>query len=194
MKSRLLPYIAALITVALIASLTLTLTRTPEAFEAPTVPHGMPADFTRVAEEISLQEFLEIAKENGFTVYLPTWLPDDMELTAVWFKYGLYPIAIVVYDSHGEEDPYLAEFSIQIIPTPCLPVTPTEDSIVLEVNGWQVIIKKAHLTVPREIAKFGEYALVADVYIDGVWYSICAPTLTVEEVIAIIQSMKPAEA
>jgi|GEM_PF-1889835 len=204
MRSRVIPFVAALITVALIVSLApvgmRAAKRTTIRYVSPTevsenvldnIPMSKPPDITIVGEEISLQELVEIMEKwDNVTIYLPTQLPDGMELTTIWFKYGVYPIAVVVYDSHGERNPYQAEFGIQIVPT-----GPPDLSLLrelceeygdklIQVNGWWVII---HEKVPSS------YQTVVDVWIDGVWYAIGARTLTVEEVIAIIQSMRPVE-
>ncbi len=211
-RDRAIPFIAALITVVLVMSLGLTSMRIAErtqdevitersqektvtgALDAP--PTFDPVPFVYVADEITLEELVRIAKKwDNVTIYLPTQLPDGMKLTAVWFKYGVYPIAIVVYDSHGEKDPRYSEISIQIVIGYPDFRTLYNESKLTEVNGWPAMIReKVPLRDPKAIARLGNYIAVVDVWIDGSWYSIAAAGLTVEEVMVIVQSMRPIEA
>ena len=72
------------------------------------------------------------------------------------------------------------------------------DTIIMEVNGWPVMIDKhAAISYPARREKYGDYAPLAYVWIwDGkspfyAEYRICAPELTVEELIEVIRSMRP---
>jgi len=70
--------------------------------------------------------------------------------------------------------------------------------IIIEVNGWPVRInKRAWVSPPARRERYGDHAPLAQVWIwDGksrfyADYGICAPELTVEELIEVIRSMRP---
>ena len=199
MKAKLIPFIVALLTVALIASFTLpNCVLTKESPREP--PYYREYDFTRIAEEVSLQELIEYMAEHGATLYLPTQLPDGLEITAVYLKRGPF-VAVIVWDSHGNKDPATAELVMQVSPgePPSLErlkeLYYRKNEYVLEINGWPVAIK---MDVPvmnlRSREKRGETAPVIYVWIDGIRYSIGGDPklLTLGQIEELVQSMRPA--
>ncbi len=224
MSHKVIPFISALLTVVFLFAFTVPLKASPspakvisspgyfeETIQELPPPDFHPiADFTRVAERVSLQELINYMAEHGMTLYLPTQLPNGLKLTAVWLKDGPF-VAMIVYDRHAETDPYLAELVIELYPTPLTAYggrSELEKHLkevygdeygkrikTLEVNGWFVVIdEKAPCGAPRTVEKFGPYVLYVRVWIEEVEYRIVAHTLTVEEVVQLIQNMKPTEA
>jgi len=199
MKAKLIPFIVALLTVALIASFTLpNCVLTKESPREP--PYYREYDFTRIAEEVSLQELIEYMAEHGATLYLPTQLPDGLEITAVYLKRGPF-VAVIVWDSHGNKDPATAELVMEVAPgeTPSLEklkeVYCRENEYVLEINGWPVAIKMdAPVMRLRTREKWGETVPFITVWIDGIRYSITGDPnlLTLEQIEELVQSMRPA--
>lgn len=202
MKRRTLPFIAALVTVALMVALQSLNTRPTyvhqDVLEEPF--HSTPPDFLRSgAREVSLQELIDIMAGDGATPDLPFQLPNDLELTAIYLKDSPF-IGVVVYDSQGNKDPATAEIVIQITASEPPSQRELEEHYsgefkhFLKINGWYVAInERARVTRPEKRAKYGDWTLVANVWIDGINYAIGAPTLTVEQLNALIQSMRPVE-
>ena len=220
-KAKILPLILALITVLAFNGALIAIASKPSPqlrrvwsaqgechFEIEEVREPLVPEFIEIAEEVSLQELVDFMAAGGKKLYLPTELPEGLELTAIYMKDGPF-VAVLVYDREGVKDPALAELVIQVAPGPEYYGMSVDEYVrgyeeifpegrieVLEINGWPVFIdKEAPVYRPRKIAKFGNTILTATVWIDGIEYTIGLPkTYTVEQLKALIQSMKPVEA
>lgn len=159
-----------------------------------------PPDFYAVSKEVSLTEMLTVADNNNISLYLPSELPKNLNLTAIYLKEGNF-IAIVVYSAEGNKDYKTAEFGIEIAHIG-IEQSPTfeelqsrakksENETALEINGWPILVlEKASCSYPERREKYGDYQRTVRVYIEGIRYSFGAPTLTTDEMIQIIQNMR----
>ncbi|UCD01767.1 MAG: hypothetical protein JSV23_01725 [Promethearchaeota archaeon] len=159
-----------------------------------------PPDFYYHSREVSLDEMVDIANGFNLSIYLPSELPNNLELTAIYLRDNDF-LAIVAYSAEGNEDYKTAEFGIQISPLPP-EFTPTYDDLrseaetseyktALEINSWPVLInEKANWGGNEEAReKYGDYVLHVQVWIDGMEYNIGAPTLNVETTVELVESM-----
>ena len=166
-------------------------------------------DFYAIAREASLSELVQVADKTGNSLYLPSALPPGFILTAIYLhedeplKEGetLFFIAIVVYSAEGNKDYKTAELSIQIAPS-LLP--PTYEQMqawaekskyvtVLKINDWPVRVNERASTGGDEErrAKYGDYQLLVRVWIKAIEYTISPMTLTPDEAIQLVRSMRP---
>ena len=163
--------------------------------------YSEPPDFYGTSKEVSLDEMTEIADINGISIYLPSSLPSNLTMTAIYLKEAPF-IVIVVYSAEGNKDYKTAELGIQLTPISS-ELIPTYDQLksqvedsefesALEINGWPVKVnKKADSGGDFEFRdKYGDYTLLVSVWIEGTEYTICAPTLRTEEVVQLVGSMK----
>ncbi|MEM2849340.1 MAG: hypothetical protein QXI36_03585 [Candidatus Bathyarchaeia archaeon] len=159
-----------------------------------------PGDFYGAGcREVSLDEFVKVVSEAGRTIYLPSKLPRGLKLTTIYFKDGPF-IAIFVYGAEGNKDYKTAELCIEISPSGLPPsslaqlksISPDYD-YVLEINKWLVRVKKDAYIGSEELRrKYGrDRAPLAEAWIEGFNYLIGSPILTAEELLQLIQSMKP---
>lgn len=157
-----------------------------------------PPDFYGTSKEVSLDEMVEVASKFNLSLYLPSELPNNLELTAIYLKDGPF-IAMVVYSAENNKDYKTAEFVIQIVPSES---SPTYDSLkseadkseyrtALEINGWPVLVdEKASSGGEAEFrAKYGDYTLLIKVWIDGMRYNLVAPTLNTNDAIQVVELM-----
>ncbi|MHA1641931.1 MAG: hypothetical protein ACTSUX_05930 [Promethearchaeota archaeon] len=164
-------------------------------------PVSYPADFYGTSEEVPLEEFLSYAKENNFSIYLPTKFPKGFIITAIYLKREPF-IAIVVYSNEENKDYKTSGFTIEIshinpkyIPT-LLELQALDESsqyiYAKEINNWTVMIHE-HASIggnPETKAKFGDYGLIAQVWIDCIEYLYCIPLLSKQDEISqIIETM-----
>ncbi|MFX0197270.1 MAG: hypothetical protein ACFFCW_14185 [Candidatus Hodarchaeota archaeon] len=167
-----------------------------------------PQDFYAVSREASLSELIQMADKNSsVTLYLPSALPPGFQLTAIYLSEGAdgYFIAMVVYSATGNKDYKTAELVIQIAPSLLSPTyeqlqtwvkDPKAKEIgarALEINGWPVRVDERASTGGDEehVAKYGEYQLLVEVWIEGINYTISPMTLTPDEAIQLVRSMRP---
>jgi len=210
MKEKISPIVATLVTVIVLLSLA----RSARFVNVgPTPPIGtqqglkhLPAPFYGISRSVTLDELVRVAKEAGLRVYLPSWLPKGLRLTAIYLKDKPF-IAILVYSAEGNKDYRTAELTIQVvIRTRFIPTfeqlkreveMSRVDDEALIINGWLVRLIKDASTGgdPLTRAKWGERALLVYIWIKGdnyaLRYTIFAPILTSEEVKQMIRSMKP---
>lgn len=157
-----------------------------------------PLDFYGTSKEVSLDEMVEVASKFNLSLYLPSELPNNLELTAIYLKDGPF-IAMVVYSAENNKDYKTAEFVIQIAPSES---SPTYDSLkseadkseyrtALEINGWPVLVDdKADSGGEAEFReKYGDYVLLIWVWIDGMRYNLVAPTLNTNDAIQVVERM-----
>ena len=108
-----------------------------------------PPDFYGTSKEVSLEEMIEVADKKNLTLSLPSELPKNLELTAIYLSESSF-IAIVVYSSKGNKDYITAELTIQIThPNPIWIPTynqlqseaeQSQDKTAMEINTWPVMI------------------------------------------------------
>lgn len=159
--------------------------------------HGGP-DFYAISKEVSLNDTIDVANDYNLSIYLPSELPDNLELTAIYLRNWSF-LAIVVYSADGNKDYKTAEFVIEIVPVESSPTydelkTDAEESeykIALEINGWPVFInEKAYAGGNVETReKWGNWLLLADVWIVEVRYGLVAPTLNTDDLIKVVECM-----
>ncbi len=163
--------------------------------------HSIPPDFYGTSKEVSLEEMTEIADINGISIYLPTTLPGNLNMTAIYLKEAPF-IVIVVYSAEGNKDYKTAELGIQLTQLPS-EFIPTYDQLISQaedsefesapkINGWPVAVneKASSGGEPEFREKYGDYTLLVRVWIEEVGYTICAPTLETEDVVQLVGSMK----
>ncbi len=159
------------------------------------------------AKVLSLREFLDIAKSMGITIYLPTYVPHGLKVSAVWWK---PPTAIVVYSDKGYKLYVLGNLTIEIdiaMGKPWFEPTPENLSKLMEVregsaklmiinNIPMLIYERAPLTDPIAIKAFGPYCHLVLFWIESgnytLRYTICAvKPITIHDLIEILKSIKP---
>lgn len=156
-----------------------------------------PAEPPFTKEEVSLEKLINNAKKNNVSIYLPTELPNNYELSAIYLREDNF-IAILVYSAEGIKDFKTAELVIEIKPTSDTPTTEelasqglNEHEQVLEINGWPVYINSKAFgdSSERTREKYGLYTILADIWIVNSMHSINAPALGTDDVIKIINKM-----
>ena len=201
MGRRTIPFVTTLATVIVLLALS-------SAFYLHTTE--LPAfgieDFYAISREVSLSELVQVTVKLAVPLYLPSTLPSGLKLTAIYLKEGPF-IAIVVYSAEGNKDYKTAELTFEIVPTE-VEMVPTYAQLqsraenpeakelkaqALEINGWPVMIYARASTGSIEVrrAKYGGYALQVMTWIERNEYLIGAPTLTPDEAIQLVRSMKP---
>ncbi|TXT59443.1 MAG: hypothetical protein BAJALOKI2v1_210044 [Promethearchaeota archaeon] len=156
-----------------------------------------PAEPPFTKEEVSLDKLINTAKKNNVSIYLPTELPNNYELSAIYLREDNF-IAILVYSAEEIKDFKTAELVIEIKPTSDTPTTEelesqglNEHEQVLEINGWPVYINSKAFgdSSERTREKYGLYTILADIWIGNSLHSINAPALETDDVIKIINKM-----
>lgn len=157
-----------------------------------------PVDFYAISKEISLNELIAEADDRNISLYLPSELPNELVLTAIYFKQGSF-IAIIVYSAEGNEDYKTAELTIELSVSNFQPtyedlLSLVEDSqyeFAVEINGWPVLINEHAYSGGNEESreKYGDYILLVMTWIENVYYMIGCPTLTTNESIQLVGSM-----
>ena len=110
-----------------------------------------PADFYGTSIEVSLDEMIEIADNNSLIISLPSDLPNNLVLTAIYLKESPF-IAIVVYSAKNNKDYITAELTIELAPVNSTQI-PTyaellseaeesQDKTAMEINTWPVMIQE----------------------------------------------------
>jgi len=155
-------------------------------------------DFYAISREVSLNEMIDVANDNNLSIYLPSEMPNNLELTAIYLRNWSF-LAIVVYSAEKNKDYKTAEFGIQIVPTE---ITPTYDELraeaeesehilALELNGWPIIInERAYAGGNIETReRWGDWLLLVRIWIEGIGYTLVAPTLNTDDVIKVVEGM-----
>ncbi|MFW9895767.1 MAG: hypothetical protein ACFFD7_08180 [Candidatus Thorarchaeota archaeon] len=164
----------------------------------PSIIHE-PPDFYGTSREVSLNEMVDFANKNNMSIYLPSELPTNIELTIIYLKDSPF-IAIVVYSAEGNKDYKTAELVIQITPSELTPTynelrleaETSEYKSALEINNWPVIVDEMANSGGSEAfkEKYGDYTLLVRVWIDGMRYNLVAPTLTKESGEMLVRYMR----
>jgi hypothetical protein len=158
-----------------------------------------PPDFYGTSKEVSIGEFTNFTKKNEIAVYLPSDLPNNLEMTAIYLKESPF-IAIVVYSAESNKDYKTAELSIQISPDASAPtynelsenIQNPEFEKVFEINGWPVSVNERASSGGDSsfIAKYGEFTLLTMIWIEGNQYFINSPTLITADVKILVENMR----
>lgn len=161
--------------------------------------HG-PVPFDRIAEEVDLDVVVKQWGKRGLALYLPTYLPKGLKLTAIYGKVlngEVGTIIVVVYSNTGTKKIYSAELTIQVIPLPGIPyhVTNSSKEKMMKINGLDVYLdtKSPYWDPYGEYSKkYGDYCIIADIQIGTLNYQYCfAPIFSEDEIVSILESMKP---
>ncbi len=160
---------------------------------------GIPPDFYGTSKEVNINEFANYVEKNEIVVYLPSDLPNEFEITAIYLKESPF-IAIVVYSAESNKDYKTAELTIQISPTASIPtytelssnIVNPEFETVFEINGWPVLVNERASSGGDSsfIAKYGEYTLLTMIWIEGNTYIINSPTLITDEITVLAENMR----
>ncbi|MEM2793214.1 MAG: hypothetical protein QW511_01010 [Candidatus Methanomethylicia archaeon] len=159
-----------------------------------------PVPFDKIAEEVDLDVVVKQWGKRGLTLYLPTYLPKGLKLTAIYGKVlngEVGNIIIVVYSNTGTKKIYSAELTIQVVPLPGIPwyVTNSSKEKMMKINDLDVYLNtKAPYWDPygEYSKKYGDYCIVADMQIGVLNYQYCfAPIFSEDEIVSILKSIKP---
>ena len=161
--------------------------------------HGEPADFYGTSRDVSLSEMVDVAKQFNLSIFMPSELPNNLELAIVYLKDSPF-IAIAVYSSEGNKDYKTSELTIQITPSTSPPtydelifqVKNSESETALKINNWSVLVnEKADAGGDIETReKYGDYILLTTVWINEMRYMISCRTLITTKAIEMIRSMQ----
>lgn len=161
--------------------------------------YSSPSDFYGTSKEVNINEFTNYLEKNEIVVYLPSDLPINFEMTAIYLKESPF-IAIIVYSAESNKDYKTAELTIQISTSISIPtlnelssnIQNPEFEKVFEINGWPVLINERASSGGELsfIAKYGEYTLLTMVWIEENQYFINSPTLITDEVKILVENME----
>jgi len=199
MKNRLLFIsLAAAIVVAVVAGANLWMTSPRMGVEAHSHP-AYPAPLYEVAKRITLKELIDVADAHSIDLYLPTKMPDNISLVAIYYK---PPVIILSYRDREVTDYRYDNVTIQIsmlthTPPPLkelkkIAEKDPDNLKVLNINGARgIIIEKARWGDP-ELQKLYEPSPYAYFWLGNHYYTVSAtPPITSDQLIKIIKSMKP---
>ena len=89
--------------------------------------------FMSQAREVSLEEFIHLARSHHYELMLPTRLPKGLTLSTIYYKCCPL-VAIVVYSARGVKDFRYSELAIEIAPNPY----PLSEEYLLQLNRTSV--------------------------------------------------------
>lgn len=158
-----------------------------------------PADFYGTCREVSLEEMVDAADRFNYSIYMPSMVPNNLQLTAIYLKDGPF-IAIVVYSAEGNKDYKTAELTIQITSESSPPtynelisrVEGSKYETAQEINGWPVLInERAYVGGDIETKnKYGDYLPLIRAWIEGMRYTISIRTMTTAEAVEMMSTMQ----
>lgn len=150
--------------------------------------------FMSQAREVSLAELTQAVNAHNASLIVPTWLPDQMVLTAVYMKCCPF-VAIITYSDHGAKDFRDAELTVEIAPGAQPPLEQlrqaSPDKLRQIGDRWVVVFDRAPFGDPEMQRRFGP-SPYAYFWSGGLYYQVGvkAPR-TPEDLIRIINSMQP---
>jgi len=199
MKNRLLFIsLAAAVVIAVVTTANLWMTSPGTGEEAHNHP-AYPAPLYKVAKKITLKELIDVADAHDIDLYLPTKMPDNISLVAIYYK---PPVIILSYCDREMTDYRYDNVTIEISMRPHTPPTLEElkkiaekdpDNLkVLNINGARgILIEKARWGNPELQELYGP-SPYAYFWLGNHYYTISAtPPITSDQLIEIIKSMKP---
>ena len=189
--------LAAAVMVATVV--TANLLMTPFGMEEAHSHPAYPAPLHKVARRITLKELIDVADTHDIDLYLPTKMPDNISLAAIYYK---PPVIILSYCDREVTNYWYDNVTIEISMWPHTPPTLEElekiaekdpDNLkVLNINGARgILIKKAKWGNPELQELYGP-SPYAYFWLGNHYYTISAtPPITSNQLIEIIKSMKP---
>jgi len=199
MKNRLL-FISLVVAVmvAIVTMVNLWMTSPRTMAEAHSHP-AYPAPLYKVAKRITLKELIDVANAHGIDLYLPTKMPDNISLEAIYYK---PPVIMLSYCDREVTDYRYDNVTIQI--SMWLHTPPSLEDLkkiaekdpdnlkVLDVNGAMgILIEKARWGNPELQEMYGS-SPYAYFWLGDHYNTISAtPPITSDQLIEIKRSMKP---
>jgi hypothetical protein len=157
--------------------------------------HGI-VPFDKVANKTSFNFVKQVYTQEATSLYLPTWLPADLKPTAAWavIRNGtMGGLVVLVYSAHGIEKISTAELTIEVSQSGDPSFASTIGGTATTINGWKAYVND-HANVGWDEYRqlYGPYAIGVEIRIgSGVYLFRGAPTLTMADMIKIVQSMTP---
>ncbi len=159
-----------------------------------------PPDFYATSKEVDIDEFQTFLKENDISIYLPTGVPNELNLTAIYLKESPF-IAIVVYSAESNKDYKTAELTVQVSIAHHLPdydelvsnIQNPETEKALEINSWPLVVHEKASSGGESsfVAKWGEFTVLTELWIQDNAYCINSPTFTFSDVVSLVENMQP---
>lgn len=161
-------------------------------------PVSYPVPLYKAAEKITLSELINISKTHNITLYLPTKMPGNIKLVAIYYK---PPVVLLSYSDREAPDYRYDNVTIEISIWPSavpsfgelnLSVKNVTDSRVFSINGARgVLVEHAPWGDP-ELQKLYGPSPFAFFWIEGHYYIISAsPPITGAQLLEIIGSLRP---
>ena len=179
---------------------TVNLLMTPFGMEEEARSHlAYPAPLYKVAKRITLKELIDVADTHDIDLYLPTKMPDNISLAAIYYK---PPVIILSYCDREVTDYRYDNVTIEIsmwshTPPPLeelkkIAEKDPDNLKVLNINGVRgILIEKARWGNP-ELQELHGSSPYAYFWLGNHYYTISAtPPITSDQLIEIIKSMKP---
>jgi len=200
MKNRLLfALVLTTIIAALITGLAITFLATRQVSssqESPLVGGFVP--LYELAEKITLDKLINISNTYGLTLYLPTKMPGNIKLVAIYYK---PPVILLSYSDREVMDYRYDNISVEISAWPCTPpsldelnfsVKNSTGSKVFNINSARgILIEQAPWGDP-ELQKLYGPSPFAYFWIEDHYYMISAtPPINGSQLLEIIRSMRP---
>jgi len=174
-------------------------TTSPRTVEETHSHPAYPAPLHKVAKRITLKELIDVADTHDIDLYLPTKMPDNISLAAIYYK---PPVIILSYCDREVTNYRYDNVTIEISMWPHTPPPIEElekisekdpDNLkVLNINGARgILIEKARWGNPELQELYGP-SPYAYFWLGNHYYTISAtPPITSDQLIEIIKSMKP---
>ncbi|MEM3658105.1 MAG: hypothetical protein QXQ66_06750 [Candidatus Hadarchaeum sp.] len=169
----------------------------PQGDEGKLSQFGGPVPLDVIAEKLTFEQLVDRLKEINATISIPTWMPENLKLTMVYYK---PPVIVLVYSDRGVMDYRYANASVEI--SLWYYDTPSDEELEgASSKGIKIVsIKDVYVQI-RENAKRGFSGLkypydtvtVADfVYSDKHHYLISVlPPLIDQDLLKIVENMRP---
>jgi len=158
-----------------------------------------PVPFDRFAEVVPLEDVVNQLTERGLAIHIPTDLPNEFELMAVYAvvqegKIG--NLMILVYSNTGDARISSGELTVEIAPGG-IPYDVSDSSVdrFMEIGNRRVFVcERAPVGWREYYEKYGtEYAILLDLAIAGFNYEFrFSPAFKLEDAMDVVSSMRQA--
>ena len=163
-----------------------------------------PVPFYKIAERITFDELVDFVKNGNFTVYLPTWMPGQIRLRAIYHSGHL----VMLSYSEGEITDYRYD-NVTIEISLWHYRIPSKDELeqlverlnkrlgvnrakVLDVNGVRGVLDEAAPWGDPELQELYGPSPYAYFWYQNHYYAVsCTPPITTDQLVEIIKSMRP---
>jgi hypothetical protein len=163
-------------------------------------PFFGPARFEQIGTIVGYSEVVGDLKARGAKLYLPGYIPNGYNRTAIWAKSVNGEIGfplIILYSKHGDTQIVSAEICIEIYGSVGIPfIEPCPDDTTSRFTNV-IIEKQSLITYIDERAGYNwpgeenDYSILMDVWINGINYLYrIHPSIGLENAMRIIESMK----